>query len=124
MFLKFRLSEKHTKFEKNLPNGFDKSVDLLSKRQNHEEDFSNYVCFSKSLNFNKIPFHKNIVPYRQKKWVFQFSDTTKMHLFKKQHMRLALSISKCYLVFYLNFNFVVKHCARKKHNIMSFKKTK
>ena len=33
----FRLSEKHTKFEKNIPYGFDKSV--LSKRQNHEEDF-------------------------------------------------------------------------------------
>ena len=31
---KFRLSEKHTKFEKN---GFDKSADLLSKRQKHEE---------------------------------------------------------------------------------------
>ena len=37
--VKFRLSEKHTKFEKNLPHGFDKSADLLSKRQNHEEDF-------------------------------------------------------------------------------------
>ena len=37
--LKFGFSEKHTKFEKNLPHGFDKSADLLSKRQNHEEDF-------------------------------------------------------------------------------------
>ena len=37
--VKFGLSEKHTKFEKNLPHGFDKSADLLSKRQNHEEDF-------------------------------------------------------------------------------------
>ena len=37
--LKFGLSEKHTKFEKNLPRGFDKSADLLSKHQNHEEDF-------------------------------------------------------------------------------------
>ena len=27
--LKFGLSEKHTKFEKNLPNGFEKSADLL-----------------------------------------------------------------------------------------------
>ena len=87
--------------------------------------FSNYVCFSKSLNFNKLPFHQNFIPYIPKKWVFQISDTTKMHLFKKQHiMRPALSVSKYYLVFYLNFNFVVKHCARKKHNIMSFKKTK
>ena len=33
------LSEKHIKFEKNLPHGFDKSADLLSNRQNHEEDF-------------------------------------------------------------------------------------
>ena len=38
-FVKFGLSEKQTKFEKNLPHGFDKSADLLSKRQNHEEDF-------------------------------------------------------------------------------------
>ena len=49
--LKFGLSEKHTKFEKNLPHGFDKSADLLSKRQNPEEDFfSNYMYFSKSPN--------------------------------------------------------------------------
>ena len=38
-YVKFGLFEKHTKFEKNLPHCFDKSVDLLSKRQNHEEDF-------------------------------------------------------------------------------------
>ena len=37
--LKLGLSEKHTKFEKNLPHGFDKSADLLGKCQNHEEDF-------------------------------------------------------------------------------------
>ena len=37
--LKFGLPEKHSKFEKNLRHGFDKSADLLSKRQNHEEDF-------------------------------------------------------------------------------------
>ena len=37
--LKFGLSEKHTRFEKNLYHGFDKSADLLSKRQNHEGDF-------------------------------------------------------------------------------------
>ena len=39
LILKSRLSEKHTKFEKNLPHGFDKSADLLSKRQNHEEEY-------------------------------------------------------------------------------------
>ena len=37
--LKFGFSEKHSKFEKNLLHGFDKPADLLSKRQNHEEDF-------------------------------------------------------------------------------------
>ena len=35
--LKFGLSEKHTKFEKNLPRDFDKSADLIRKLQNHEE---------------------------------------------------------------------------------------
>ena len=40
--LKFGLSEKHTKFEKNLPYGFDKSADLLSKRQTHKEDGANF----------------------------------------------------------------------------------
>ena len=39
LYSKFGLSEKHTKFEKTLPHGFDKSADLLSKRQNPEEDF-------------------------------------------------------------------------------------
>ena len=47
--LKFGLSEKHTKFEKNLPHGFDKSADLLGKHQSHED--SNYACFSESPNF-------------------------------------------------------------------------
>ena len=43
---------KTNKIWKNLPHGFDKSADLPSKRQNHEEDFfSNYMCFSKSPNF-------------------------------------------------------------------------
>ena len=37
--LKFELSEKHTRFEKNLPHDFDKSADLLSKQQNYEGDF-------------------------------------------------------------------------------------
>ena len=41
------------KIWKNLLHGFEKSADLLSKRQNHKEDFfSNYVCFSNCLNFN------------------------------------------------------------------------
>jgi hypothetical protein len=38
--LRFGLSDKHTRFEKFfLKYGLDKSADLLSKRQNHEEDF-------------------------------------------------------------------------------------
>ena len=37
--LKFGLSGKTHKIGKNLPHVFDKSGDLLSKRQNHEEDF-------------------------------------------------------------------------------------
>ena len=47
--VKFGLSEKHKKFKKNLPYGFDKSADLLSKRQNHKADFfKSFVLFKKS----------------------------------------------------------------------------
>ena len=52
--VKFGLSGKHTKFEKNLSRGFEKSADLLSKCQNHEEDIFKYVCFSESPNFIPI----------------------------------------------------------------------
>ena len=63
------------KIWKNHPYGFDKSADLLSKRQNHMEDFSSYVCFSKSLNFKswiiasryffctQFPFHSLFCPW-------------------------------------------------------------
>ena len=47
--IKFGHSEKHTKFEKNLPHGFDKSADLPSKRQNHEEDFFQIICASQKV---------------------------------------------------------------------------
>ena len=47
--LKFGLSEKHTKFEKNLPHGFDKSADLLSKCQNNKDDFFKLYLFSQKL---------------------------------------------------------------------------
>ena len=53
MRLKFGLSEKK-KLKKNLPNGFEKSADLLSKCQNHEEDIFKYVCFSESPNLIPI----------------------------------------------------------------------
>ena len=49
--IKNGLSEKHTKFEKNLPHGFDKSADLHSKRQNHEEDFFK-LCVLLNLIFS------------------------------------------------------------------------
>ena len=47
--VKFGPSEKHTKFEKKIPHGFDKSADLLSKCQNHKADFFKLcVLFKKS----------------------------------------------------------------------------
>ena len=49
LVLKFELSEKHTKLKKNLPHGFDKSVDLLIKRQNNEEDFFQIMCASQKV---------------------------------------------------------------------------
>ena len=53
MVVKLGLSEKHTKFEKNLLHGFDKSADLLSKHQNHEEDFFKLcVILKKSELYN------------------------------------------------------------------------
>ena len=39
------------KIWKNLPRGFDKSAGILSKRQNHEDFFSKFVCFSESSSF-------------------------------------------------------------------------
>ena len=47
--LKFELSEKHTRFEKNLPHDFDKSADLLDKRQNHKEHFFQITCASQKV---------------------------------------------------------------------------
>ena len=37
------------KIWKNLPHGFDKLADLLSKRQNHEEDFFQIMCASQKV---------------------------------------------------------------------------
>ena len=42
------------KFEKNLPPGFDKSADLLRKRQNCEEDFFKLCVFLKKSEFYHI----------------------------------------------------------------------
>ena len=59
-FLKFGLSEKHNKIWKNLPHGFDKSADLLSKRQTHEEDFFQIMCASQKVRTLKYP----CLPYK------------------------------------------------------------
>ena len=55
--VKFGLSEKHTKLKKNLPHGFYKSADLLSKRQNHEEDFFQIMCASQKVR--TLTLHKS-----------------------------------------------------------------
>ena len=53
--VKFRLSEKHTKFEKNLPYDFDKTADLLSKRQNHAWGrFFQIMCASQKVRILKF----------------------------------------------------------------------
>ena len=45
--------------KKNLPHGFDKSADLLSKCQNHEEDFFQIMCASQKVRTLNVflPFH-------------------------------------------------------------------
>ena len=48
--LSFKSSDflrKTQNLKKNLPHGFDKSAEILNKCQNHEEDFSNYICVLK-----------------------------------------------------------------------------
>ena len=66
MELKFGISEKHTKFEKNLPHGFDKLADLLSKRQNHEEDFFKLCVLLRKSELYLVKTQKVI-----KKWSFK-----------------------------------------------------
>ena len=51
MQVKFGLSVKHTKFEKNRPYGFDNQLIYLVNVKTIRTIFSNYVCFSKSPNF-------------------------------------------------------------------------
>ena len=60
-FVNFRLSEKHTKLEKNLRHGFDKSADLLSKHQIDEEVFfKSCVLLKMSELYEKLSEHNNI----------------------------------------------------------------
>ena len=41
------------KIWKNLPHNFDKSADLLSKRQNHEEDFADFCGLVRKIELYK-----------------------------------------------------------------------
>ena len=54
--LNYGLSEKHTKFEKKNPHGFDKSAALLGKPQNHEEDFFRLCVLLKKVRFLAVIF--------------------------------------------------------------------
>ena len=49
LIIKVRTFWETQKIWKNLPHGFDKSADLLSKRQNHEEDFFQIMCASQKV---------------------------------------------------------------------------
>ena len=68
------------------PHGFDKSADLLSKRQNHKEDFFKIcVLLRKSELYQKKALHAR--PHSQKKqfwkYVIYFSYTWKKNAFRK-----------------------------------------
>ena len=75
---KVRTSWETHKIWKNLPHGFVKSADLLSKRQNHEDDFLKFrVCFSKSPNYTLASLYLSImnqtgsdIPYLE--WIFSW----------------------------------------------------
>ena len=56
--LKFGLSEKHTKLEKIFLMVLTNQLIYLVNVKTMTKIFSNYVCFSKSPTFNKIPFLK------------------------------------------------------------------
>ena len=55
------------KIWKNLSHGFDKSADLLNKRQNHEEDFFQIMCASQKVQTlwaNKNSSNRGIAPLK------------------------------------------------------------
>jgi hypothetical protein len=52
--LKFGLSEEHTKFEKIFLMLLTNQLICLVNVKTMRKIFSNYVCFSKSLNFNEL----------------------------------------------------------------------
>ena len=54
--LKFGFSEKHTKFEKNLPHGFDKPADLRSKKSKPWGRFFQSTCASQKVPTLKRPY--------------------------------------------------------------------
>ena len=56
IFRKVRTFCETHKIWKNLPHGFDKSADLLSKRQNQEEDFFKLCVLLKKFELSNQPF--------------------------------------------------------------------
>ena len=66
------------KIWKNLPRGFDKSADLLSKRQNNEEDF-----FKLCVLFKKSKLYLKLVQSFQKKFFEEYLITYINEIFWK-----------------------------------------
>ena len=58
------------KISKNLPHGFDKSADLLSKRQNHEEDFFKLCVLLKK---SELYCARSYTPFRFKRYYISIS---------------------------------------------------
>ena len=73
MLNKVRTSWETHKIWKNLPHGFDKSADLLSKRQNHEEDFFKLCVLLKKSELYTITWAE--------KFINRCRDFSKSHFF-------------------------------------------
>jgi hypothetical protein len=62
IYSKVRTFRETHKIWKNLPHSFDKSADLLSKRQNHEEDFFKLCVLLKKSELYKFSFRNAFTP--------------------------------------------------------------
>ena len=61
------------KIWKNIPCGFDKSADLLSKRRNHEEDFFQIICASQKVRtLSKIVLNFHCLNKFEKSFSLEF----------------------------------------------------
>ena len=99
--LKFGISEKHTKFEKNLPYSFyiylfkdellKHLLDLLNV-QTLKKIFSNYVCFSESPNF--MNFSRDI-----SLWNLKISNSKKLYTQSLYEYHMDCGIRKKYYEF-------------------------